>query len=151
MNNNVFQKGDIVRIINCDLGVDSSKYLGKVAVITYADWPAGYKLNISGDNIIWNNENFKKIITPNIPYNTREYLNPIGSPSTGSVVCFDGNTNYDDGPYKNMFLELSDCHVKARIHKTYEDSVNDFIEKVGKLKDNIDAFYNHLIKTYNDK
>ena len=79
-------------------------------------------------------------------YNTREWLNQPTTPSTGSVVCFHGICHYpeDKDDWENMFLEVSDCHVKARLHKTTFETKEDFIQKLKLLKTNIINFIEHL-------
>ena len=81
-------------------------------------------------------------------YNTRTWLNELSSPSTGSVVCYHGIQEYPDEkePYENLFLEISDCHVKARLHKTIHESKNDFINKLKDLRGSITDFIYHLEK-----
>lgn len=77
-------------------------------------------------------------------YKSQQWLNPIDSPSTGSVVCYDGDVQYDDGPYRSIFLEVSDCHQKARLHKSHTDSIEDFVCKLVLLRKEIDDFICHL-------
>ena len=60
-------------------------------------------------------------------YKTEKWLNPQTSPSTGSVVCYDGQTEFSDGIGRNAFLQISDCHNIVRLHKCYADSIDDFI------------------------
>lgn len=77
-------------------------------------------------------------------YNSRAWLNGPGSPSTGNVVCFDGETAYDNGPFRNLFISISDCHNSARLHKTFDESVENFINKLKILRSEIDNFITHL-------
>ena len=77
-------------------------------------------------------------------YCTRTWLNASDSPSTGSIVCYDGKKQYDDGEYHHTFLEISDCHVKARLHKTDFDTKKDFILKLKMILMDINLFINHL-------
>lgn len=77
-------------------------------------------------------------------YNSRTWLNGPESSSTGNVVCFDGITDYSDGPYRNVFVSVSDCHVSARLHKCYDEPVESFIDKLKLLRTEIDNFINHL-------
>ena len=81
-------------------------------------------------------------------YNSRTWLNPINSDSTGSVVAFDGEvTDLDTGKkYPQTFLEISDCRNKARLHLTSDDRRELFIEKMKQLNYEIQLFINHLEK-----
>ena len=77
-------------------------------------------------------------------YNSRTWLNGPDSPSIGSVVCFDGITDYSDGPYRNMFVSISDCHVSARLHKCFDESKENFVNKLKLLRKEIDSFIAYL-------
>lgn len=79
------------------------------------------------------------------PYNKRTWLNEPDKPSTGNVVCFDGMTTLRDGKvFRNIFLSVSDCNVSARLHKTEDDSLDDFIDKMKVLRNEITEFIKHL-------
>lgn len=77
-------------------------------------------------------------------YHTRTWLNRKDSPSTGSVVCYEGEKSYKDGPYHHMFVEVSDCHVRARLHKAPYDTKEDFIAKLKLLVRDVNLFIEHL-------
>lgn len=77
-------------------------------------------------------------------YSTRTWLNREDSPSTGSVVCYDGEFESQDNIYRNLFLEVTDCHGSIRLHKSKEDSVEDFVEKMKLLRTEIDKFIEQL-------
>lgn len=77
-------------------------------------------------------------------YNHRIWLNSENSRSTGSVVCFDGKTEFSDGPDRDLFIEIADCHGKIRLHKSSDDSVTGFIQKLSAIRNEIDFFINHL-------
>ena len=77
-------------------------------------------------------------------YKEQKWLNPPNSPSTGSVVCYDGMIDYSDGPDRCTFLEIADCHNKARLHKAHTDTIEDFRDKVELLYKEIGAFLEHL-------
>lgn len=81
-------------------------------------------------------------------YNRRIWLNENISPSTGSIVCYHGVAKYpeDKEPFENMFIEISDCHVKARLHKTQFENKNQFIGKLRELRLEITRFIDHLEK-----
>lgn len=79
-------------------------------------------------------------------YKTQTWLNDINSPSTGSVVCYHGLCKYSDekDDWESIFLEISDCHSKSRLHRSNFDNKEDFIKKMELLRDDIDKFINHL-------
>jgi len=80
-------------------------------------------------------------------YNTRTFLNSDNSPSTGSIVCFDGKIRWSkkqNEPERTSFVEIADCQVKIRLHRTIEDSAEDFIEKIKKMEIDLAKFRNHL-------
>lgn len=77
-------------------------------------------------------------------YNKRTWLNTPGSPSTGNVVAFDGMVSWHDEKIRSVFLSVSDCNVCARLHKTDDDTIDDFINKMKLLRENIDEFIHHL-------
>jgi len=81
-------------------------------------------------------------------YNSRTWLNPLNSDSTGSVVAFDGEvTDLDTGKkYPQTFLELADCKNKVRLHLTSDDTKELFVEKMKQLNYEIQLFINHLEK-----
>lgn len=87
----------------------------------------------------------------NTSYCTRKWLNPPTSPSTGSVVCFDGITEYSDGIERNTFIEIASCRTKVRLHKTFSDDIGDFINKLRDLQTEIGAFIEHLEKEQTSK
>lgn len=77
-------------------------------------------------------------------YNHRIWLNSENSRSTGSVVCFDGETDFSDGVDRDSFIEIADCQGKVRLHKSSYDSVTEFIQKLSTVRNEIDFFINHL-------
>jgi hypothetical protein len=80
-------------------------------------------------------------------YDKRVWLNKDSSPSTGNVVAFDGEVRWKDEKIRSVFLSVSDCNVSARLHKTDEDTIEDFIEKMKLLKDEIGLFIEYLETT----
>ncbi len=83
-------------------------------------------------------------------YNKRTWLNRQDSPSTGNVVAYDGYyyCKYDNEVKRRMFLSVSDCNNSIRLHKTDDDTVEDFIKKMELLRDNISEFIEHLKSLY---
>lgn len=77
-------------------------------------------------------------------YNKRTWLNSENSPSTGNVVAFDGETMWKGEKYRNTFLSISDCAVSARLHKTEDDTIDDFILKMESLRYEVSLFIEHL-------
>lgn len=80
-------------------------------------------------------------------FSKREWLNKKDSPSTGSVVAFDGMVKEEDGTeYRSTFLQVADCWSKVKLHKACYDTRKDFIDKMKKLRSVLDEFINHLEK-----
>lgn len=78
-------------------------------------------------------------------YNRRTWLNKENSSSTGNVVAFEKEITYENGDkWHNIFLSISDCHTCTRLHKSDDDTVEDFIDKMKILRNEIDLFINHL-------
>lgn len=79
-------------------------------------------------------------------YCNRQWLNKHGSPSTGSIVAFDGMVKWmdDSQPSRETWIEISDCHCKVKIHMSCEDSSQEFINKIEKMRSVIDDFIDHL-------
>lgn len=77
-------------------------------------------------------------------YKSEKWLNPSDSPSTGSIVCYDGMIDYSDGPERCTFIELADCHQKVRLHKSHTDSISNFVDKLRAMRNEIDGFINHF-------
>lgn len=77
-------------------------------------------------------------------YCDRAWLNKNDSPSTRSVVAFDRIVKDEEEEYRSSFLQISDCFTKVKLHKESYSSVDDFINKMKKLKTVIDSFINHL-------
>lgn len=77
-------------------------------------------------------------------YKRSTWLNSDNSRSTGSMVCFDGKTEFSDGVGRDSFIEFADCHNKVRLHKTDDDSVTEFILKLTTMRNEIDTFIHHL-------
>lgn len=77
-------------------------------------------------------------------YNKRTWLNKENSPSTGNIVAFEGDILWKGEKIHSVFLSISDCNVSVRLHKSDEDSVQDFIDKMKILRNEIDLFINHL-------
>jgi len=87
-----------------------------------------------------------------LKYNKRVWLNKEGSASNGNAVAFCAKEKFNDAGEKfwNMFLSISDCHVSARLHKSYVDTPYDFIEKLKLLKYTISDFVDFLEKNQSE-
>lgn len=77
-------------------------------------------------------------------YSKRTWLNRNDSPSTGSVVAYDGTNTYGDGEYRSTFLKIYDCFESVKLHKADYDTMDDFIDKLKLLKNDIEAFIAYL-------
>lgn len=79
-------------------------------------------------------------------YCSRTWLNRDSSPSTGSIVCYDGTVKYadEDEELPNTFIEISDCHGKIRLHRTYFDTKEDFVKKIDTLIGELNRFKYYL-------
>lgn len=67
---------------------------------------------------------------------------------TSSVVAFFGPSpwNEEEANRKVMFLEISDCHGKIKLHKGEKETIKHFITKLEKLRNEIDKFISFLNK-----
>ena len=79
-------------------------------------------------------------------YSNRQWLNPDGHPSTGSVVAYHGESPWsrDGKPDVMTMLEISDCHNKVRLHQSEKDTMEQFVLKMETLRDVIDEFVAYL-------
>ncbi len=71
-------------------------------------------------------------------------LNSSDSPSTGAITTYCGKSPWKAFKSPYMFLELSDCQSKVRLHNSQKDNKNDFIAKLKKLRDEINKFIDYL-------
>lgn len=78
-------------------------------------------------------------------FKSETWLNHIDSPSTGSIVCFDGDVEYTEGEAPCIFVEIADRHGKARLHQAHTDTTEEFIDKIDKLINSLSEFRHHLI------
>lgn len=76
-------------------------------------------------------------------YNKRVWLNKKNSTSTGNVVAM---VYEDEDEVITAMLSISDCYNSARLHKTSEDTMKNFIKKMKLLKNEIELFINYLEK-----
>lgn len=87
-----------------------------------------------------------------ILYNNRIWVNNEDTPSSGSLVCFDGVIQYDvkEAPERTTFAEFGSCHEKIRLHKTPWESNQDFIDKIERVYAELGHFLDHLKDIEND-
>lgn len=76
-------------------------------------------------------------------YKSSKDLN-ANTPSTGRIVCYDGVHVSKDDVEEEKFVEIQDCRHKARLHKAYYDSEQDWIDKVKSLRNELTKYINHL-------
>lgn len=78
-------------------------------------------------------------------YKSVTQLNSDNSPSTGSLVCYDGDIEYsDDGEQPCVFVEIADCNGKVRLHQAHTDTTEEFINKLNLMIAELTKFRNHL-------
>ena len=78
----------------------------------------------------------------NKKYCTKDFLTSLQEPSTSSIVCFYGDIKWskDEDGGNVSFIEISSCHEKARLHRTFEMTEEEWIQQVKKLKSSIDDY-----------
>lgn len=87
----------------------------------------------------------KKKYSRKTHFKSETWLNTEDSPSTGSLVCYDGDIEYsDDGEQPCTFIEISDCQNKIRLHQAHTDSTTEFIRKIDLLIIHLTKFRNFL-------
>lgn len=82
-------------------------------------------------------------------FNERLWLNSEDSSSTGSIVCYDGLASWgssSNGRERECFVEVADCHVKARLHICRYDSHDAYLKKVKEMRDALSRYIVHLEK-----
>jgi hypothetical protein len=80
-------------------------------------------------------------------YCKKEFLTPENEESTSSVVSWARPVQWkpeQDGKEDLYFLEISSCHERARLHKTYEMTEQDWIDQVKKLRNHINEYLAYL-------
>lgn len=81
-----------------------------------------------------------------VHYNRRTFINQEDSHYTGSIVCFDGESVINQGKTlaRYTFIEIADCHGKARIHLDLNHDVPAYLAKLDTLIEELQNFRNHL-------
>lgn len=79
-------------------------------------------------------------------WSKKEFLTPEGEVSTSAVCSFAGKTKWrEDLPaFDNYLLEISDCNHKARLHKTEEMTVEEWVKQIVKLRNHINSYLDYL-------
>jgi len=68
-------------------------------------------------------------------------------PSTSTVVCYEGPPSWVDKErpeFREKFFEVGNCHDKIRLHQTDLETDADFIEKLTRLKNELEGFIDYL-------
>ena len=84
----------------------------------------------------------------NQTYCKKEFLTKEPEPSTSTVVSFYGDIKWSkDVEGGNIsFLEISSCHERARLHRTFEMTHEEWLKQVCKLRDHINDYISFLEK-----
>ena len=80
-------------------------------------------------------------------YNKRIWVNSENSPSTGSVVAYHGPANWGNSKEdrkNDTFFEVSDCHTRARLHRSRFETEEEFIKKMELVRDAAAEFIFYL-------
>lgn len=82
----------------------------------------------------------------NHKYHEREWLTEIGNSSTPTVVSFAGEIKWgsEDKPSEFYMIEISSCHEKIRLHKTADQTDEDWIKQVWKLHTHVGKYLEFL-------
>lgn len=75
-------------------------------------------------------------------YCKKEFLTDAPEPSTSSIVSYSGLIQWgkNDKPEPLSFLEISSCHERARLHRTYEMTAQEWINQVRRLRNHVDEY-----------
>jgi len=77
-------------------------------------------------------------------YNTRNWLNPLGSYATSYISCFDGKIQDGDQTINSIFISISDCYKTMRIYKADDDTLEEFTNKLTTIISSLQNFIIHL-------
>lgn len=87
-------------------------------------------------------------------YTRKQFLNGPDSPSLGFVQAFAGKFTDKDGEDLSAWLRIGDCHTISCLHKADFDTIEDFTDKMRKLRgvlDNFIGFLEHEFKLNKSK
>ena len=81
-------------------------------------------------------------------YCKKEFLTDSPEPSTSTVVSFSGFIQWgkNEKPEYVDFLEISSCHERARLHRTYEMTTVEWILQLERLRDHIESYLEFLME-----
>jgi len=82
----------------------------------------------------------------------KEFLTEENEPSTSTVVSWAGPVKWNsrqDGEEDLHFLEISNCHEKARLHRTFEMTDMEWIDQVKKLRNHLNDYLGYLLTECN--
>ena len=79
-------------------------------------------------------------------YKSLKWLNSNTSPSTGSLVCFDGTVKDNEGEFRSTFVEIKDCNRIVKLHRAEYDTIEDFVGKLEIIESEIHKFIEHFQK-----
>ena len=81
-------------------------------------------------------------------YCKKEFLTDSPEPSTSSIVSFSGLVQWgkNDKPEPLSFLEISSCHERARLHRTYQMTSQEWINQVRRLRNHVNEYLAFLEK-----
>lgn len=79
-------------------------------------------------------------------HHDREWLTGIGSPSTPSIVSFAGRVVWEPGdtPEDHYKIEIASCNKKVTLHRTPNQSEDDWLKQVEKLHNHIGRYLDFL-------
>jgi len=81
-------------------------------------------------------------------YNDRLWLNDERISSTGSIVCYSGESSWkkpnSEEPEHTRFVEIADCHSKVRIHQSDLESLQEYIDKIREMKKALERYIQRL-------
>lgn len=78
----------------------------------------------------------------------RQFLAELGHYSTSSAVTFSGKVRYDETLYLEHYIEISDCKDKVKLHKTHDETVTEYVEKLTRLQQQLGRFIDFLTAEY---
>lgn len=82
-------------------------------------------------------------------YNYRRFLAAQDTASTANIVCYSGPSAWDGPEKPSHFVSISDCHESVRLHKTDQESMEDYIAKLSGLRTDLDAYISWLHRNSN--
>jgi len=78
-------------------------------------------------------------------YCKKEFLTDEHESSTSTVVSWHGDIEWSKNNSGNIsFLEISNCYERARLHRTYEMTMQEWIDQVQRLYDHISDYLTFL-------